>query len=79
LYICINVCIFCFVRIHSHDVGAFFRECQSAPVSLQSFNRPSGIASLEIGSQLEQFEKDLEGYDDLVQSLGIGIEEGGKQ
>ena len=68
-----------FAEDSSHDVGAFFRECQSAPVSLQSFNRPSGIASLEIGSQLEQFEKDLEGYDDLVQSLGIGIEEGGKQ
>ncbi|EFX69711.1 hypothetical protein DAPPUDRAFT_300844 [Daphnia pulex] len=63
----------------SHDVGAFFRECQSAPVSLQSFNRPSGMATLEIGSQLEQFEKDLEGYDDLVQSLGIGADEGGKQ
>ena len=63
----------------SHDVGAFFRECQSAPVSLQSFNRPSGIATLEIGSQLEQFEKDLEGYDYLVQSLGIGSDEGGKQ
>jgi hypothetical protein len=37
------------------------------------------MATLEIGSQLEQFEKDLEGYDDLVQSLGIGADEGGKQ
>lgn len=62
----------------SHDVGAFFRECQSAPLSLQSFNRPSSIAQ-EIGSQLEQFEKDLEGYDDLVQSLCIGSDESGKQ
>ncbi len=63
----------------SHDVGAFFRECQSAPLSLLSFNRPSGIASHEIGSQLEQFEKDLESYDNLVQSLCIGSDEGGKQ
>ena len=62
----------------SHDVGAFFRECQSAPLSLLSFNRPSGIATHEIGSQLEQFEKDLEGYDDLVQSLCIGSDESGK-
>lgn len=62
----------------SHDVGAFFRECQSAPVSLQSFNRSSGIATHEIGSQLEQFEKDLEGYDDLVQSLCIDSDESGK-
>lgn len=59
----------------SHDVGAFFRECQSAPLSLQSFNRPSGIATQEIGSQLEQFEKDLQGYDDLVQSLCISSDE----
>lgn len=56
----------------SHDVGAFFRECQSAPLSLQSFNRAlstAGAAAQEIGSQLEQFEKDMVAYDDLLQSL----------
>jgi len=50
----------------SHDVGAFFRDCQSAPLSLQSFRN---IAVSDIGNQLEQFEKDLKGYDDLVKSL----------
>jgi len=50
----------------SHDVGAFFRDCQSAPLSLQSFR---GLAVSDIGNQLEQFEKDLKGYDDLVKSL----------
>lgn len=55
----------------SHDVGLFFRECQSAPLSLQSFNRTTaaGAVAQEIGSQLEQFEKDMQAYDDLVQSL----------
>lgn len=55
----------------SHDVGVFFRECQSAPLSLQSFNRTTaaGAAAQEIGTQLEQFEKDMQAYDDLVQSL----------
>ena len=63
----------------SHDVGAFFRECQSAPLSLQYFNRTgSGVAMQEIGSQLEQFEKDLQTYDDLVQSLCIDPEESTK-
>ena len=50
----------------SHDVGAFFRDCQSAPLSLQSFR---GTAVSDIGNQLEQFEKDLQGYDDLVKTL----------
>ena len=52
----------------SHDVGAFFRECQSAPTSLGSFR---GMAALEIGSQLEQFEKDMKDYDDLLKALCI--------
>lgn len=62
----------------SQDVGAFFRECQSAPVSLQSFNRASVLGTQEIGSQLEQFEKDLQFYDDLVQSLCIDSDDSGK-
>ena len=48
-----------------HDVGAFFRDCQSAPLSLQSFR----AIPADIGTQLEQFEKDLQGYDDLVKAL----------
>ena len=56
----------------SHDVGAFFRECQSAPLSLQSFTRTgSGVAIHEIGSQLEQFEKELQTKTVL---MGFGLD-----
>ena len=58
----------------SSDAGVFFRECQSAPLSLASFRCSSAIGpttAKEIGSQLEQFEKDLQDYDDLLKSLCI--------
>lgn len=65
---------------HVGDVGAFFRECQSAPLSLASF-RGGGAAGAaaagaapaapEIGCQLQQFEKDAEDYDLLLKALCI--------
>lgn len=52
------------------DVGAFYRECQSAP-QLQAFTEERTLAEQlgDLTKQLETFETNMQHYEDILSSL----------
>lgn len=52
------------------DLGAFYRECQSAP-QLQGFIEEKTLAEQvgDLTKQLETFEMNMEKYEDILSSL----------
>lgn len=52
------------------DVGAFYRECQSAP-QLQAFMEERTLAEQlgDLTKQLETFETNMQHYEDILSSL----------
>lgn len=53
-----------------NDLGAFFRECQSAPPLASFISQPTLAQSLsDVENQIAKFEMSMQEYDDFVDSI----------
>ena len=59
-----------FADTHTKDLGAFYRECQTAP-QLRAFSDESTLAEQigDLTKQLENFETNMQQYENLLSSL----------